>query len=105
MYAAAWSAAGAVGSVTATGSETYDPVTYAIASGDEAGLFAIRETTVEITVAGTSVTLTVEAEDEGGGAAVVTVAIAVSATCASRIAAPDPSDNPELVSDRYGNYS
>ncbi len=68
MYAAAWR--GAVGSVTATGSETYDPVTYAITSGDEAGLIAIGETTVEITVAGdlsaaaeTTVTLTVE--DEG----------------------------------------
>ena len=70
VYASAWS--GAVGSVTATGSETYDPVTYAITSGDEAGRFAIGETTVEITVAGdlsaaveTTVTLTVEAEDDG----------------------------------------
>ena len=77
-------AAGAmVGSVSATGSGTDDPVTYAIASGGDAGLFAIGETTGVLTVAGdlsTAVTLTVEARGAARGAAAVTVGVAVTAT-------------------------
>ena len=95
-----------MGSATATGSGTNDPVTYTIASGDEAGLFAIGETTGEITAAGdlssaagTSLTLTVEAEDESGGTAAVSVAVAVTETCDSGTAVPNAANNPGLMSD------
>ena len=94
-----------VGTVSAT-DNSGDPVTYAIASGDDAGLFAIGEDTGEITVAaslsgdaGTSLTLTVEAEDESGGTAAVPVAVAITATCDSGTAVPNAASNPGLLSD------
>ena len=76
-----------VGSVSATGSQTDDTVTYSITGGDEDGKFAIDESTGRITVAGdlsssvgTSFSLTVEATDTSGGSATVTVTVRVTKT-------------------------
>ena len=76
-----------VGSVSATGSQTDDTVTYSITGGDEDGKFAIDESTGRITVAGdlssavgTSFSLTVEAADTSGGSATVTVTVRVIKT-------------------------
>ena len=76
-----------VGSVSATGSQTDDTVTYSITGGDDDGNFAIDESTGRITVAGdvssaagTSIALTVEATDTSGGSATVTVTVRVTKT-------------------------
>ena len=73
-----------VGTVSATDPDS-DPVSYAITSGNAAGLFAIATSTGAITVAGAldhetvpTYTLTVEASDGRGGAATATVQIAVT---------------------------
>ena len=76
-----------VGSVSATGSQTDDTVTYSITGGDDDGNFAIDESTGQVTVAGdicsfvgTSFSLTVEATDTSGGSATVTVTVRVTKT-------------------------
>ena len=78
---------GEVRSVSATGSQTGDTVTFSITGGDEDGKFAIDESTGRITVAGdlssavgTSFSLTVEAADTSGGSATVTVTVRVIKT-------------------------
>ena len=94
----------AVGAVTAT--DNSGEVTYAITAGNDAGKFAIGESTGAITVAGdligdagSSFTLTVEAEDESGGAATVPVTVEVTETCDSGTAVSNPTSNSDLVSD------
>ena len=74
----------AVGTVSATDPDS-DPVSYAIASGNSAGKFAIATTTGAITVAGgldhetvSSYTLTLEARDDRDGVATATVEIVVT---------------------------
>ena len=74
-----------VGSVSATGSETDDTVTYSIPYADENGRFAIDASTGQITVAGnlasaagTPVEFKVEAGDERGGRAWARVTVAVT---------------------------
>ena len=76
-----------VGSVSATGSQTDDTVTYSITGGDDDGNFAIDESTGQVTVAGdissfvgTSFSLMVEAADTSGGSATVTVTVRVTKT-------------------------
>ncbi len=95
-----------VGSVSATGSQTDDTVTYSITGGDEGGNFAIDSSSGRITVAGdltshvgTSFSLTVEASDTSGGSAAVTVTVAVTKTCDSGTAVPNPTSNAGLVAD------
>ena len=95
-----------VGSVSAT-DDTGEPVTYAIAAGNDDERFAIGEDTGEITVAGE---LSGRCGDDGNadsggpgtrpaGEATVTVTVRVTATCDSGTAAPNPAANPGLVSD------
>ena len=93
-----------VGIVSATdGGST---VTYAVTAGNEDGLFAIEDSSGEITVAadlsgeaGTTVTLTVAARKDMGGEATVPVVIAITETCDSGTAVPNPSTNTGLVAD------
>ena len=74
-----------VGAVSATDRDTGDTVSYAITEGNEAGKFAVGESSGEITVAGAldhetiaSYSLTVEARDGNGGTATATVEIGVT---------------------------
>ena len=94
-----------VGTVVATDTGG-SRVTYAVTAGNEDGLFAIGESSGEITVAadlsgeaGTTVTLTVEARKDTGGEATVSVDIAITQTCDSGTAVPNPSSNAGLVAD------
>ena len=76
----------AIGAVVGTVSATdADPVTYAITAGNEAGTFAINETSGSITLAAaldydttSRYALTVSATDAAGGAAAVPVTITVT---------------------------
>ena len=94
-----------VASVTAT-----DPsggaLEYEILKGNEDGLFAIGESSGEITVAsdlsgkaGTTEALTVVAWSERGGGRKVPVEVAITATCSSGTAVSNPSSNPGLMAD------
>ena len=74
-----------VGTVTANDPDEGDTVTYAITDGDEAGVFAMGESSGAITVAGSldyetapSYELTVEAGDGRGGTATTSVGIVVT---------------------------
>ena len=94
-----------VGSVSATDAGG-SAVTYGITAGNDDDLFAIGDSSGELTVAGslsgkagTSLALTVEARDESGGAATVTVTVRITETCDSGTAVPNPTSNPGLVSD------
>ena len=95
-----------VGAVSATDPEG-DTVTYSIASGNEAGRFAIDGSSGRITLAGTldhdtasSHTLTAQADDGNGGRGTATVSVTVEqASCSNGTAVPNPSANTGLVSD------
>ena len=95
-----------VGTVSATDPDD-DTVTYSIASGNEDGTFAIAAGRGAITLTaqlgaavGTTYGLSVEASDGHGGVASAAVTVTVAAGgCSGGIAAPDPDDNPGLVSD------
>ena len=74
-----------VGTVTATDPDEGDTVTFEITAGDDAGAFAMGESTGRITVAdeldyetSPSYSLTVEAGDDRGGAATTSVDIVVT---------------------------
>ena len=98
-----------VGRVSATDPDTDDTVTYAITDGNDAGKFAINETTGRLTVAGTEAfnlaqtpyfILTVEASDGRGGAGTARVRVALTlAECANVIVVPQPRQNQLLVRD------
>ena len=85
-----------VGTVSATDADEDDVVSYAIASGNDDGKFAIDEGTGQITVAGVldyeataSYTLTVEAGDGNGGVGTATVEIRVTDVAEDAPPAPE----------------
>ncbi len=94
-----------VGTVSATDAGS-SAVTYAITAGNDDSLFAVGESSGDITVAadlrgeaGTTVTLIVAARKDIGGEATVPVMITITETCDSGTAMPSPSSNAGLVSD------
>ena len=101
------SVGGAVGSVSATDSDTGDTLTYNIESGNTGSVFAIGSGTGAITVADaldyettSSYTLTVKVDDGNGGTDTATVNISLLlAECLNGTVVPRTNDNPLLVRD------
>ncbi len=94
-----------LGTVAATDPEG-DRVSYAIASGNDDGAFALDPGTGRLTVAGplyrdpaASRALTVTADDGLGGVGQAVVRIALSSVCRNGVLVPDPGSRPGLVGD------
>lgn len=106
LTAAAGAAKGTLLGTVAANDPEGDRVSYAIASGNDDGAFALDPGTGRLTVAGplyrdpgSSRALTVRADDGLGGVGQAVVRIALSSVCRNGVLVPDPGSRPGLVGD------